>query len=58
MLVLMDLTLIAAKVYEPELISMRRRFMADKDNCKLEVIHQKVNHYTKIFLRCSKKIYS
>jgi hypothetical protein len=53
----MDLTMIAAKVYEPELIPMRKRFVANRDFCKLETIYQKVNHFTKIFLRCSKKIY-
>lgn len=57
-LVLMDLTMIAAKICEPELLTMRKNFMVEKDPQKLSVIYSRMQHYTKIFLRCSKKVYS
>ena len=56
--ILMDLTMITAKICEPELLSMRKNFMVDKDHQKLSTIYQKLNHYTKVFLRCAKKVYS
>ena len=39
----MDLTMIAAKVCEPELISYRKSFIVDKDMHKLITINQN-NH--------------
>lgn len=54
----MDLTMIAAKIYEPELLSIRKNFMIEKNPNRLSTIYQKVNHYTKIFLRCAKKVYN
>lgn len=57
-LTLMDLTMIAAKIYEPELINMRKSFMIDRDPQRLLNVYKKVNHYTKVFLKCSKKVYN
>lgn len=54
----MDLTMIAAKVCEPELISYRKSFIVDKDMHKLITINQKLNHYSKLFLKCAKKVYN
>lgn len=50
--------MIAAKIYEPELINMRKSFMLDRDPQRLVKVYQKVNHYTKVFLKCSKKVYN
>lgn len=54
----MDLTMITAKICEPELLPMRKNFMVDKDSQKLSAIYQRLNHYTKVFLKCAKKVYS
>lgn len=50
--------MIAAKIYQPELISIRKRYIVDKDHCKLNTIYGKIQHYTQIFLKCAKKIYN
>lgn len=57
-LILMDLTTIAGKICEPELLPMRKSFMVDKDTYKLSLINQKLNHYSKLFLKCAKKVYN
>jgi hypothetical protein len=35
---------------------MRKNFMVDKDPQKLSIVYDKLNHYTKIFLKCAKKL--
>lgn len=50
--------MITAKIYEPEILSIRKNFMIDKDVHRLTTMYQKVNHYTKVFLRCAKKVYN
>jgi hypothetical protein len=50
----MDITLIASKIYEPEL-NLNRYGTAYQ---RLTTVSSKINHYTKMFLKCAKKIYS
>ena len=55
-LMLMDMTMIASRVYEPELNPMR--YAQTKDTYqKLTTISRKVNHYTKMYMRCAKRVY-
>lgn len=53
----MDVTMIASKIYEPEL-KARPGVTGTKDYQRLSTISKKINHYTKLFLKCAKKIYS
>jgi hypothetical protein len=57
MLLLMDVTMIASKIYEPELIS-KQGASGSRDYQRLSTISKKIGHYTKLFLKCAKKIYS
>jgi hypothetical protein len=52
-LLLMDMTMIASRLYEPELNSNRFDIYH-----KLTVISRKVSHYTKFLMRFGKKVYS
>lgn len=54
-LLLMDITLIASKVYEPELTSSKAT--THKDYRRLTNLNKQINHYTKLFMRCAKKVY-
>lgn len=54
----MDITMIAAKIYEPELNSGKVMIGGLKDYQKLNIISNKTNHYTKLYLKCAKKVYS
>ena len=54
----MDHTMIAAKICEPELTTIRKNFMMDKDAQRPQLVYQKLQHYNKLFLRCCKKVYS
>jgi hypothetical protein len=54
----MDITLIASKIYEPELNLNRYGTASEKDYQRLTTVSSKINHYTKMFLKCAKKIYS
>jgi hypothetical protein len=54
----MDITMIASRIYEPELNSQKSGQSAGKDIYhRLATISKKVNHYTKLFMKCAKKIY-
>lgn len=57
-LLLMDITLIASKIYEPELNVSRYGSSLGKEYQRLATVSSKVNHYTKMFLRLAKKVYS
>ena len=54
----MDITMIASKIYEPELSLNRYSSNSGKDYQRLATVSKKVSHYTKMFLKCAKKIYS
>lgn len=54
----MDITLIASKIYEPELNVNRYGGSLGKDYQRLATVSNKVNHYTKMFLKLAKKVYS
>ena len=48
--------MIASKIYEPELNPMKNGQGKDTYH-KLTTVSRKVTHYTKLFMRCAKKIY-
>lgn len=54
----MDITMIASKIYEPELLNQQGSPAGSRDYQRLSTISKKINHYTKLFLKCAKKIYS
>ena len=56
-LLLMDVTMIASKIYEPELM-IKSASKGSKDFQRLSIISKKISHYTKLFIKCAKKIYS
>lgn len=56
-LLLMDITMIAAKIYEPELTPTRNSLLTN-DSERLAMISQKMEHYTKILLKVTKKVYN
>ena len=56
-LLLMDITMIASKIYEPEL-NPNRYGSSTKDYQRLSIISKKISHYTKLYLKCAKKIYN
>ena len=49
--------MIASRIYEPELNPMKYGHGKDTYS-KLTTLSNKVTHYTKLFMRCAKKIYS
>ena len=53
----MDLTMVAAKIYEPELIPNRSSIFTN-DYEKVAIISQKMDHYTNMVLRATKKVYN
>jgi len=53
----MDVTMIASKIYEPELM-LKTASNGTKDFQRLSIISKKISHYIKLFLKCAKKIYS
>ena len=55
-LLLMDITLIAAKVYEPELTLSKATTHSDYK--RLSEISKQISHYTNLFMRCAKKVYA
>lgn len=57
-LLLMDATMIASKICEPELNAMKVAFSGLSDHERLCLVANKINHYTRIYLRCAKKVYS
>ena len=54
-LLLMDITMISSKIYEPELLPPKGYI--SRDSMRYSMISNKVNHYTKILMKCAKKIY-
>lgn len=57
-LLLMDITLIASKIYEPELEKNRYGNNLGRDYQRLATVSAKISHYTKMFLKIAKKVYS
>lgn len=56
-LLLMDITMVAAKVYEPELCSPKVGYLAG-DSERLGLVSRKIEHYTSLLLKCTKKVYN
>jgi hypothetical protein len=54
----MDATMIAEKVCEPEFNMIKVMLSGMNDHERLSLISNKINHYTRIFLKCAKKVYS
>lgn len=55
---LIDITMIASKIYEPEFDFSKVSPTNGKDYQKLSTIAKKISHYTKLYLKCARKIYS
>jgi hypothetical protein len=54
----MDITMIASRIYEPELNSQKYGQAAGSQGySKLNNITKKVTHYTKLYMKCAKKVY-
>lgn len=56
-LLLMDITMISSRIYEPEL-NPNRYGQGGKEYQRLATISKKINHYTKLFMKCARKVYS
>lgn len=54
----MDATMIASKICEPELNAMKVVFSGLSDHERLNLVANKINHYTRIYLKCAKKVYN
>lgn len=50
--------MIASKIYEPEFDFSKVSPTNGKDYQKLSTIAKKISHYTKLYLKCARKIYS
>lgn len=55
---LIDITMIASRIYEPELNSQKYGQNASRESYqKMSNIAKKVSHYTKLYMKCAKKVY-
>ena len=52
------MAMISSRIYQPFLNINKSPYLNAVDPLKLAQIHKKVNHYTKIYLKCARKVYN